>query len=88
MSTTGDQLGKQATELTRDLRKMGNTPRNAVHEKVGQVRENASQYCAEGRDNVHGVACPVEQFLRERPFPSALIVAGIGWLLGRLWKRG
>jgi ElaB/YqjD/DUF883 family membrane-anchored ribosome-binding protein len=88
MSTTTDQLGKQAMEVTKDLREMGNIVRDAAQEKVGEVRENASELYAQGRDNVHDLACAVEQFLRERPFQSVLIAAGIGWLLGRLGKRG
>ncbi len=88
MSTTSDQLGKQAMEVTKDLREMSNIARDAVQEKVGEVRENVSEYYQQGRDNVHDLACSVEQFLRERPFQSVLIAAGVGWLLGRLWKRG
>ncbi|MEI8376624.1 MAG: hypothetical protein WCJ35_27720, partial [Planctomycetota bacterium] len=38
------------------------------------------------QDKVHGIACDCEQFVRERPLRSVLMAAGIGWLLGRLWK--
>jgi len=88
MSTTSDQLGKQAMEVTKDLREMGNIARDAVQEKVGQVRENVSEYYQQGRENAHDLACSAEQFLRKRPFQSVLIAAGVGCLLGRLWKRG
>ena len=71
MSTTRDQLGKQAIEVTEDLREMGNIARDgAVQEKVGQVRENVSEYYQQGRDHVHDLACSVEQFHRKRPFQS------------------
>ncbi len=88
MSTTSDQLGKQAMEVTEDLCEMGNIAREAVQEKVEQVRENVSEYYQQERDHVHDLASSVEQFLRQRPFRSVLVAAGIGWLLGRLWKRG
>jgi ElaB/YqjD/DUF883 family membrane-anchored ribosome-binding protein len=87
MSTTSDQLGKQAKKVTEDLEKMGETVRDAAQEKLGQVGEKATEYCEQGRDKVHGVACACEQFLRERPLRSVLVAAGIGWLLGRLWKH-
>ena len=87
MSTTSDRLGKQAKEVTEDLQEMGETVRDAAQEKLGQVGEKASEYCEQGRDKVHGVACACEQFLRERPLRSVLMAAGIGWLLGRFWKR-
>jgi ElaB/YqjD/DUF883 family membrane-anchored ribosome-binding protein len=86
MSTTSDQLGKQAKEVTEDLQKMGGTVRHAAQEKLRQVGEKAGEYCEHGRDKVHGIACACEQFLRERPLRSILIAAGIGWLLGRFWK--
>jgi len=86
MSATNDKLGKQAKELTEDLQKLGGTVRDAAQEKLGQVSERASEYCEQGRDKVHGVACACEQFLRQRPLTSVLLAVGIGWLLGRFWK--
>ena len=87
MSTTSNRLGKQAMEVKKDLEGAGETVRDAAQEKLGQVGEKAAEYCEQGRDKVHGVACACEQFLRERPLRSVLVAAGIGWLLGRFWKR-
>lgn len=87
MSTTSDRLGKKAMEVKKDLQETGGTLRDAVQEKLEQVGEKASEYCEQGRNQVHGVACACEQFLRKRPLRSVLIAAGIGWLLGRFWKR-
>ena len=86
MSTTSDQLGKQAEEVIEDLQKMGGTVRDAAREKLGQASEKASEYCQQGQDKVHGGACACEQFLRQRPLASVLLAAGVGWLLGRFWK--
>ena len=87
MSKTSDQLGKQAKEVTEDLRAMGETVRDVAQEKLGQVGDRVSEYCEQGRDKVHGVACACEQFLRQRPLMSVLLAAGVGWLLGRFWKH-
>ena len=87
MSTTSERLGKQAKEVTEDLQEMGGTIRDAAQEKLGQVGEKAAEYCGQGQEKVHGVACACEQFLSERPLRSVLMAAGIGWLLGRFWKR-
>ena len=86
-TTTSNRLGKQAKEVTEDLQKMGQTVRDAAQEKLGQVGEQAAQYYEQGRDKVHDVTCVCTEFLRERPLMSVLIAAGIGWLLGRFWKR-
>jgi len=87
MSTTTDRLGDQAMEVKKDLQEMGQTVRDAAQEKLGQVGEKASEYYEEGQDSVHGVACACEQFVRQRPLRAVLIAAGVGWLLGVLWKR-
>ncbi|MCY2994022.1 MAG: hypothetical protein NTY19_40025 [Planctomycetota bacterium] len=87
MSTMTDRLADQAKEVKKDLQEMGQTVRDAAQEKIGQVGEKASEYYDEGRDSVHGVACACEQFVRQRPLRAVLIAAGVGWLLGVLWKR-
>jgi ElaB/YqjD/DUF883 family membrane-anchored ribosome-binding protein len=86
MSTTSDQIGKQAKKVTEDLQKIGGTVKDAAQEELGQLGEKAEEYYEQGRDKVHGVACACEQYLRERPLRSVLIAAGVGWLLGRFWK--
>ena len=88
MSTTSNQLGKQAKDVTEDIRKMGRTVRGAAQEQLDQVGEKASEYYEQGRDKVHDVMCACMEKLRERPLMSVLIAIGIGWLLGRFWKRG
>jgi ElaB/YqjD/DUF883 family membrane-anchored ribosome-binding protein len=87
MSTTNERLGKQAKEVTEDVQEMGGTVRDTVQEKLGQLGEKAAEYYEHGQEKVHGVACACEQFVRQKPLRSVLIVAGIGWLLGRFWKR-
>ena len=87
MSTASARLGKQAKEVTGDIQKMGGTVRDAAQEKLGQMGEIAAEYCEQGQDRVHGVACACEQFLRQRPLTSVLLAAGVGLLLGRFWKR-
>ena len=87
MSTTKDRLGAQANELSEDLKEMGGVARDAAQQKLKEVRENAAEYYERGRDNVHGVLCNFEQYVRERPVRSVLTAAGIGLLFGRFWMR-
>ena len=88
MSTTSDQIGQQAKEVTENLQEMGRTVRDAAQAKLEQAGDKAAEYCQQGQDKLHGVACACEQFVRERPLRAVLMAAGIGWLLGRFWKRG
>jgi len=87
MATTIDQLGTQAAQVAEDLVKMGGTVRGAAQEKLKQLGEKASECCEQGREQVHGVACACEQFVRQRPLRSVLLAAGVGLLLGRFWLR-
>ena len=87
MSTTSDRLGTQANEISDDLKEMGGIARGAAQEKLREVRENATEYYEQGRDNIHGVLCDFEQYVRARPVRSVLIGAGIGLLFGRFWMR-
>jgi ElaB/YqjD/DUF883 family membrane-anchored ribosome-binding protein len=87
MSTTTNRLGSKVTKVKEDLQEVGGTVRNAAQEKLGEAGEKAAEYCEQGRDKVHGIACACEQYLRARPLTSVLVAAGVGWLLGRSWKR-
>jgi ElaB/YqjD/DUF883 family membrane-anchored ribosome-binding protein len=87
MSTASDRLGGQAKEVSNDIKEMGNIVRDAAQEKLGQVRENATEFYEHGRDKIYGVGGTFEQYVRERPVKSVLIAAGIGLLFGRFWMR-
>jgi ElaB/YqjD/DUF883 family membrane-anchored ribosome-binding protein len=87
MSTTSNQLGKQAKDVTEDFQKMGRTVRDATQDKFEQVSDKASEYYEQGLDKVQDAACACKQFVSDRPLSSILIAVGIGWLLGRFWKR-
>ena len=87
MSNTSAQVGKRAMEVKKDLQKMGGTLRDAAQEKLAQVGDKASEYYEQGRDEVHGIACACEHFLRKKPLTSVLVVAGVGFLLGHFWNR-
>jgi ElaB/YqjD/DUF883 family membrane-anchored ribosome-binding protein len=65
--------------------RLGEQAKEAVEdvEKMG-----GTQCCGQAREEAHGVACHCEQFLRHKPLTSVLIAVGVGWLLGRFWKRG
>lgn len=85
--TAADRLHSQAQKLTIDLREMGNIAGDAVQENLGQMRENAAEYIERGRDGVQKAEHTVEALIRNRPFRSILIAAGVGWFLGRFWQR-
>ena len=87
MFTTSDRIGAQANELSEGLKETGATVTDAAQEKLREVRENATEYYEQGRDNAHGALCAFEQYVRAQPVKSVLIAAGVGLLFGRFWMR-
>jgi ElaB/YqjD/DUF883 family membrane-anchored ribosome-binding protein len=79
--------GKKSRTVTQDLQELGGLAREMAQEKVEQLRASASEYCAEGRDRVQQAERSFERFVRQQPFKSILIAAGVGMLLGGLWMR-
>jgi len=74
--------------VTNDLQEMGNIASDAVQTNLEQMRESASDYYEQGRDEVHKVEHSFETYIKDRPVKSLLIAAGVGLFLGRFWKRG
>ncbi len=82
-----DRLGEQARKVAEDLQELGAIAGSAAQERLGQVRENATDCYEEKREKVHQVERTFEQYIRERPLKSILIAAGVGLVLGRFWMR-
>ena len=87
LNTTNDRLAKQAVEVGKDLQEMGALTKNAAQEKLGQLREEVSECYEQGRDQVRDAVSTVERYVREQPFKSLLIAAGLGLLFGRFGMR-
>jgi ElaB/YqjD/DUF883 family membrane-anchored ribosome-binding protein len=87
MTATTDRFAKQAMEVSKELQELGVIAKEAAQEKLGQLRDGATGYYGQGREKVHDAVSSCEQFVRQRPFGSMLIAAGIGLLLGRFWMR-
>ncbi len=87
MITATDRLTKQAKKVTKDLRELTGSAKDAAQEKLRQLRANASERCEQGRDKVRQAERAVERFIQSRPLKTVLIAAGIGAFLGGLWCR-
>jgi len=70
----------QGCDTTQEVRTQGRDP--ARH-----VSETASVYAEQGREQIEHAGQYLEEHIREKPLKAALIAAGIGVLLGLLWKR-
>lgn len=70
---------------------MGARAMRTAGERIGHLRESASDYAVQGRKKAHQMERALQKFVREQPIKSALLGAsfvaaiGVGVLVGRLW---
>src|SRR4051812_19421744 len=86
-STGGQSLKDSAGQVSQSLRDMGGQVRDQAGEKYNQLREQAADYYQQGRQRAEEWEQGLEQYVQEKPIQSLLIAAGVGMLLGILWKR-
>jgi ElaB/YqjD/DUF883 family membrane-anchored ribosome-binding protein len=84
---TGEQLRQTGSQIQQNLRDMGGQVRDAASEKFNQLREQASEYYEQGRQRAREWEQGLEEYVHEKPLQSLLIAAGIGALIGFLWRR-
>jgi ElaB/YqjD/DUF883 family membrane-anchored ribosome-binding protein len=69
-----------------DRRVFGN-PDKSPAEVGAQVRDKASAYYQQGRQQVEAVENTLEDAIRAKPLQSMFIAAGIGMFMGLLLKK-
>ncbi|CAN5438984.1 hypothetical protein BH09PLA1_BH09PLA1_19400 [soil metagenome] len=86
-NTGGANIRDTAKDVKENLREMGGQVRDAATEQYQNLREQAGEYFQEGRERAQEWEQSIEQYVQEKPIQSLLIAAGVGMLLGILWKR-
>ena len=84
---SAQQLRETASQVGENIREMGSQVRNVASEKYNDLRDQASQYYEEGRQRAIEWEQGLEQYVQDKPIQSLLMAAGVGFLLGILWKR-
>jgi ElaB/YqjD/DUF883 family membrane-anchored ribosome-binding protein len=82
-----DDLKSKAVQMGETLRDMGGHVRDAAREQYEHVRDRAAGYVKAGRDKARELEEGVESYVQENPIHAVLIAAGIGLLIGLLWRR-
>jgi ElaB/YqjD/DUF883 family membrane-anchored ribosome-binding protein len=80
-------LGEAATQVGQNIREMGTQVRDIASEKYGQLRDQAQNYYQQGRERATEWEQGLESYVHEKPIQAVLMAAGVGVLLGLLWKR-
>lgn len=82
-----DTMRDTAAQVKENLRDLGGQVRTAATEQYDHLREQATDYYEQGRARAEQFEHNLEQYVQEKPIQSLLIAAGVGVLLGVLWKR-
>jgi ElaB/YqjD/DUF883 family membrane-anchored ribosome-binding protein len=80
-------LNEAAQQVGQNLRDLGGQVREAAKEKYEQLTDQARSYYDEGRRAAQEWEQGFESFIQDKPMQAVLIAAGVGLLLGLLWKR-
>jgi ElaB/YqjD/DUF883 family membrane-anchored ribosome-binding protein len=83
----GQGIGEAATQVGQNLRDLGGQVRDMAGERYGQLRDQATQYYDQGKQRAQEWEEGLESYVHEKPLQAVLIAAGVGVLLGLLWKR-
>ncbi len=83
-----DELRDSATRIRDDVRDMGNQVRDAAEEKYTELRDKAAEQYEKGRRRAHDLEEQLESCIRDNPLTSLLVAAGVGAVIGFLWRRG
>jgi ElaB/YqjD/DUF883 family membrane-anchored ribosome-binding protein len=86
-ANVGDAVQDKAQKATQNLRDLGNQVRDAATDKYNQFSEQAKDYYSQGKDAAQEFEQSLESYVQEKPIQALLIAAGVGLLLGVLWKR-
>ena len=81
------QMRETAQQVQENLRNLGSQVRDQATQQYGQLRDQATEYYEQGRQRATEMEQSLEQYVHEKPIQSLLIAAGVGMLLGVLWKR-
>ena len=87
VSQVADHVRDKAAEVTEQVREIGHKVRDAATGTYGQVRDQAAGYVNQGRETAEEWEKSLETYVQEKPLQAVLLAAGVGLLVGLLWKR-
>ncbi len=82
-----EHLKESAQQVSENLRNIGSQARDAANEKFSDLKQQANEYYDQSRERAHEWEQGLEQYVQDKPIQSLLIAAGVGLVLGMLWKR-
>jgi ElaB/YqjD/DUF883 family membrane-anchored ribosome-binding protein len=89
------ELGAQVQELAQEIgiqahdwaQEVGGQLKEGAQEAMRQMETSTSQLSAQGQEAVGQLEKSLEGYIRAKPLQSLLIAAGVGVVLGLLWRK-
>jgi ElaB/YqjD/DUF883 family membrane-anchored ribosome-binding protein len=80
-------LKDKAGDVAQSLKDVSGNVRDKAVEQYESVRDSAQEYYEQGKQKAAQWQDDVEQYVREQPMKAVAIAAGVGVVLGFLFRR-
>lgn len=84
---TTEKLRDKVSETRQNIADVGHLSKEAVQDKFHELKDRASGKYDEGKEKLHELEEDFVRRVRASPMKSVLIAAGVGLVLGILWRR-
>jgi len=81
------KVREKAAEVSQNLRDIGSQVRDTAEQKYGEVKNRAADYYNRSKETAQELEQSLESYVQEKPLQAVLIAAGVGLILGLIWRR-
>jgi len=81
------QIKDKANEVANNVRDTASQLRDSATEQYQNAKDAATDYYQAGREKAAQWEEQLESYVREQPVKALLIAAGMGAIIGAIWKR-
>ncbi|MFO0984435.1 MAG: hypothetical protein U1E76_22365 [Planctomycetota bacterium] len=82
-----DGIRSHVSDIGAEMRDLADAAKQTVSDTIEQVKEGAADSYAFGKEKAADLQKGVQSLVREQPVTALLVAAGVGLLVGLLWKR-
>jgi ElaB/YqjD/DUF883 family membrane-anchored ribosome-binding protein len=87
MSNREQTTGEGQTRVEDDSSERSGNMTDKVRRAGSEIYDEVRDSFEHGRETVRNWEEGLERYVQEKPLRSLLIAAGVGWLVGAIWRR-
>ncbi len=84
---SGSAVGNAVSQVKETASNVAGKIGDAATQSYEHIRDTATDYYQQGREKAQHWQEEVENYVHEQPIKALLMAAGVGVLLGIIWKR-